>query len=108
MTSLTTGLGMLPIALGLGEGGKILQPLGIAVCGGLWFSTLLTLYVVPALQYHYLKRKEITMRQAVFVNNETTNLALNLSFEDKKYVSNDLANELSKNLTLDSRKEFEL
>lgn len=55
MTSLTTGLGMLPIAFGLGEGGKILQPLGIAVCGGLWFSTLLTLYIVPALQFRYLK-----------------------------------------------------
>ena len=59
MTSLTTVLGMLPIALGLGEGGKILQPLGIAVCGGLWISTLLTLYIVPALQYMYLSRKEL-------------------------------------------------
>ena len=38
MTSLTTGLGMLPIAMGFGEGGKILQPLGIAVAGGLGFS----------------------------------------------------------------------
>jgi HAE1 family hydrophobic/amphiphilic exporter-1 len=58
MTSLTTVLGMLPIALGFGEGGKILQPLGIAVCGGLWVSTLLTLYIVPALQYLYLARRE--------------------------------------------------
>jgi HAE1 family hydrophobic/amphiphilic exporter-1 len=58
MTSLTTVLGMLPIALGFGEGGKILQPLGIAVCGGLWISTLLTLYIVPALQFVYLSRKE--------------------------------------------------
>lgn len=56
MTSLTTVLGMLPIALGFGEGGKILQPLGIAVCGGLWISMLLTLYVVPTLQYLYLSR----------------------------------------------------
>lgn len=58
MTSLTTVLGMLPIALGLGEGGKILQPLGVAVCGGLWVSALMTLYIVPALQYQYLRRKE--------------------------------------------------
>jgi HAE1 family hydrophobic/amphiphilic exporter-1 len=58
MTSLTTVLGMLPIALGLGEGGKILQPLGIAVCGGLWVSMLLTLYIVPALQYLYLASKD--------------------------------------------------
>lgn len=58
MTSMTTVLGMLPIALGFGEGGKILQPLGIAVCGGLWVSMLLTLYIVPALQYLYLHSKE--------------------------------------------------
>lgn len=58
MTSLTTVLGMLPIALGFGEGGKILQPLGIAVCGGLWVSMLLTLYIVPALQYLYLHGQE--------------------------------------------------
>ncbi len=57
MTSLTTVLGMLPIALGLGEGGKILQPLGIAVCGGLWVSMSLTLFVVPALQFQYLNYK---------------------------------------------------
>ncbi len=58
MTSLTTVLGMLPIAFGAGEGGKILQPLGIAVCGGLWVSMLLTLYIVPTLQCMYLSRKE--------------------------------------------------
>jgi HAE1 family hydrophobic/amphiphilic exporter-1 len=50
ITSLTTILGMMPIALGLGEGGRILQPLGIAVSGGLWVSMLLTLLIVPTLQ----------------------------------------------------------
>lgn len=54
MTSLTTTLGMLPIALGLGERGRILQPLGIAVSGGLGVSMLLTLFIVPALQVSYL------------------------------------------------------
>ena len=60
ITSLTTILGMLPIALGSGEGGKILQPLGIAVSGGLWFSTLLTLFLVPMFEVIYLdwKRKK--------------------------------------------------
>ncbi|MCO5143182.1 MAG: efflux RND transporter permease subunit [Oligoflexia bacterium] len=58
MTSFTTILGMLPIALGLGEGGKTLQPLGIAVSGGLWVSTMLTLFLVPSLQYQYLKIKK--------------------------------------------------
>ena len=50
ITSLTTILGMMPIALGLGEGGRILQPLGIAVSGGLWVSMILTLLIVPTLQ----------------------------------------------------------
>lgn len=59
ITSLTTILGMLPIALGLGEGGKILQPLGLSVAGGLWFSMLFTLFIVPMLEVLYLKNKKI-------------------------------------------------
>ncbi len=55
ITSLTTVLGMLPVAIGLGEGGRILQPLGIAVSGGLWVSMGLTLFLVPALQVSYLE-----------------------------------------------------
>ena len=53
MTSLATVLGMLPIALGLGSGGKILQPLGLSVAGGLWVSMIFTLYFVPTLQSYY-------------------------------------------------------
>ena len=49
MTSLTTILGMVPMALGIGEGSEIWQPMGIAVVGGLLLSTLLTLFVVPSL-----------------------------------------------------------
>lgn len=58
MTTLTTLLGMTPLALGLGEGGKILQPLGISVITGLGVSTFLTLFVVPTLQCQYLLFKE--------------------------------------------------
>jgi hydrophobic/amphiphilic exporter-1 (mainly G- bacteria), HAE1 family len=58
MTSLCTVLGMFPIALGHGEGGKTLQPLGIAVCGGLWLSMSLTIFLVPSLQYQYLRWKQ--------------------------------------------------
>ncbi len=47
MTSITTILGMVPMALGTGEGSEIWQPMGIAVIGGLTFSTMLTLLVVP-------------------------------------------------------------
>ncbi len=57
ITSLTTILGMLPMALGTGEGGKILQPLGIAVSGGLWFSMSFTLFIVPLLESKFLKSK---------------------------------------------------
>ncbi len=54
MTSLTTILGMLPIAIGYGDGGTVLQPLGIAVCGGLWVSLIFTLFIIPALEMSYL------------------------------------------------------
>jgi multidrug efflux pump len=47
MTTLTTIFGILPIALGLGAGAESRKPLGMAVVGGLVFSTLLTLIVVP-------------------------------------------------------------
>jgi len=47
MTTTTTVFGMLPLALGIGEGSELMQPLAITVVGGLTFSTLLTLIVVP-------------------------------------------------------------
>ena len=48
MTSLTTILGLLPLALGIGEGAEAQAPLARAVVGGLTFSTLVTLVLVPA------------------------------------------------------------
>ncbi|MGD8866261.1 MAG: efflux RND transporter permease subunit [Gemmatimonadales bacterium] len=47
MTTTTTVFGMLPLALGIGEGSELMQPLAIAVVGGLSVSTILTLIVVP-------------------------------------------------------------
>ncbi len=49
MTSLSTVLGILPIALGLGAGAESRIPMGVAVIGGLVVGTLLTLFVVPAM-----------------------------------------------------------
>lgn len=49
ITTMTTLLGMLPIALALGDSTNIVQPLGIAVCGGLAVSTFLTLLLLPAI-----------------------------------------------------------
>lgn len=48
ITTLTTIAGMLPIAIGMGEGANVIQPLGIAVSGGLAVSTVMTMFVVPA------------------------------------------------------------
>ena len=49
MTSLTTILGMVPMACGTGQGSELWRPMGTAVIGGLTFSTILTLLFVPAL-----------------------------------------------------------
>lgn len=58
MTSLTTILGMLPLALGMGNGAEMWQPMGIAIIGGLTFSTVLTLVAVPVLYYVFMGRSE--------------------------------------------------
>lgn len=49
MTSMATIFGLLPLAIGLGEGAQSRVSMGIAVVGGMFFSTFLTLYVVPAI-----------------------------------------------------------
>ncbi len=49
MTTLTTVCGMLPLAIGMGEGSELMRPLAIAVVGGLLVSMFLTLFVVPSL-----------------------------------------------------------
>ncbi len=56
MTSLTTALGLLPMALGFGEGSEVRTPMAITVIGGLLVSTLLTLLVIPVV-YSILDRK---------------------------------------------------
>ena len=56
MTSLSTVLGTLPIALAIGAGAESRSSMGIAVIGGLIFSTVLTLFVIPVI-YTYLSEK---------------------------------------------------
>ena len=57
MTSLATVLGAVPIALALGAAAKSRVPMGITIIGGLLFSLLLTLYVIPAL-YSFISGKK--------------------------------------------------
>ena len=60
MTSATTILGLLPMALGLGEGAELRAPLAITVIGGLSVATLLTLVVIPVV-YSLVDRKAEVM-----------------------------------------------
>lgn len=57
MTSLTMALGTLPIAMSLGAASTSRQPLGVVVVGGILFSLILTLFVIPAM-YSYIARKK--------------------------------------------------
>ena len=56
MTTLTTVLGLFPMALGWGEGSEVRAPMAIAVMGGLLFSTMLTLLLIPVV-YELVDRK---------------------------------------------------
>jgi multidrug efflux pump subunit AcrB len=59
MTTMTAILGLVPLALGLGAGAEMQQPLAIAVIGGLSFSTLFTLFFAPLL-YVALRRWQLS------------------------------------------------
>ncbi|HZD54367.1 MAG TPA: efflux RND transporter permease subunit, partial [Woeseiaceae bacterium] len=66
MTMLTTVLGLLPMAIGFGEGAEVRTPMAIAVIGGLIVSTLLTLVVIPVV-YSLLDRKRFEARDRAAV-----------------------------------------
>ncbi len=70
MTSLSTILGILPLALGFGEGAQSRVAMGVAVVGGLTIATVLTLFVVPGI---YL----IISSESKNINNEATSLKTN-------------------------------
>jgi HAE1 family hydrophobic/amphiphilic exporter-1 len=66
MTTLTTALGLLPMALGVGEGSELRTPMAITVISGLLCSTLLTLIVLPVL-YQLFDHKKFTSLSSEYV-----------------------------------------
>ena len=65
MTSLATALGALPIALALGAGAKSRMGMGIVVIGGLMFSLLLTLFVIPSVYSYLSKEKKVIHHEEI-------------------------------------------
>jgi multidrug efflux pump subunit AcrB len=57
MTAMAAAAGMLPLALGIGQGSQMLQPLAIAVIGGILVSMVLSLVVTPAIQFFFTARR---------------------------------------------------
>ncbi|MBR0426060.1 MAG: efflux RND transporter permease subunit [Clostridia bacterium] len=57
MTALTTILGLLPLAIGIGTGAEIIQPVAVVCIGGLTYATLMTVFIVPVL-YDLLRRDQ--------------------------------------------------
>ncbi len=74
MTTLTTILGMVPMAVGSGQGAEMWRPMGTAVIGGLTLSTILTLLFVPALYcifaYVGIRRQRRINRKAIKASNK--------------------------------------
>jgi multidrug efflux pump len=62
MTTLVAAFGALPLALALGSASKSRMPLGIVIVGGLLFSLVLTLYVVPVIYTYMTRRKDVEQR----------------------------------------------
>jgi multidrug efflux pump len=58
MTSLATSLGALPIALSLGAASTSRIPLGVVIVGGILFSLILTLFVIPAVYSYFSSSKK--------------------------------------------------
>ncbi len=75
MTALTTILGMLPLAISQGEGSEMWKPMGIVIIGGLIFSTIVTMVIVPVMYAVFTQKGD---------RNKTNKLRKNYIFLEKK------------------------
>lgn len=82
MTTLTTILGMIPLAIGTGQGSEMWQSLGIAIIGGMTFSTVVTLILIPALYSVFggngVKRQRKKHRNKISGNNEVNDIQIQI------------------------------
>lgn len=69
MTTVTTILGMMPLALGVGEGSEIWRPMGISIIGGLTFSTMITLVLIPVVYTIFGANRMHRSRKKSTINN---------------------------------------
>ena len=74
MTTMTSALGLVPMALGWGEGAEIRSPMAIAVIGGMTFSTALTLIFIPVM-YEVLDRRGHVARETIPETSDGTSMA---------------------------------
>ena len=73
MTTLTTLLAMVPLSLSTGEGAESWRPMGIAIIGGLLFSTIITLIIVPVIYSIFGAARIKRVRKALLKNNNLNN-----------------------------------
>ena len=85
MTTISTMFGSLPVALALSEGGEIRQPMSVAVIGGLFTSTMLTLIVIPVV---YLLLDDIKDKAKAGINRYRAYRRLNKSAQSKSLTPN--------------------
>ena len=88
MTTLTTVLGLLPMAFFPGEGSEMTQPIGQTVLGGLTFSTTMTLFLMPVLYYifnHHREKREA--KRAIKRQKREAKNAAKIAAEEQQFVS---------------------
>lgn len=74
MTSIATALGAMPIALALGAGAKSRMAMGIVIVGGIMFSLVLTLYVIPAIYSYFSREHKIKKEYNAIESTDTKEL----------------------------------